>query len=129
MSYGADSNVPLELILAVVASRSSIAGALLRAVIPAKRRIVVGFLRGLSLDELECLADFEGACALESELLGSSGFNQYRFLPTFFDHSTTSTCDRWQNADDRAHKTFIVLAWLEYRVNSLRISPVGATTG
>jgi hypothetical protein len=111
----------MELPLAVVASRSSLAGALLRTVTASKRRVVVGFLRGLSLDELECLADFEGACALEANYSTdwSNGLNQYRLLPAFFDDSTA---ERWQNPDDRAHKTFIVLAWLEFLTNSLRIS-------
>jgi hypothetical protein len=107
--------------LAVVASRSSLAGALLRTVTPVKRRAVVGFLRGLSLDELECLADFEGACTLEADNCPdwSNGLNQYRLLPAFFDYSAS---ERWQNPDDRAHKTFIVLTWVEFLANSLRIS-------
>jgi hypothetical protein len=114
----------LEFNLAVVASRSSLAGALLRSVSPPIRRSVADFLRGLSLDELECLADFEGACTLED--IGSlkipepGCFNRYRLLATYFDPSNS---DRWQNADDCAHKTFIVLAWLEYQTNFLRISP------
>lgn len=110
--------------MAVVASRSSLAGALLRTVAVSKRRPLVGFLRGLSLDELECLADFEGACTLES--LESETFNQYRFMPAFFDNAGS---ERWQNSDDCAHKTFIVLAWMEYRTNSLRISLAPATKG
>jgi hypothetical protein len=107
--------------LAVVASRSSVAGALLRTVTPVKRPAVVDFLRGLSLDELECLADFEGACTLEGDdsREWSNRLNQYRLLPAFFDHSTSG---RWQNPDDRAHKTCIVLAWLEFLSNSVRIS-------
>jgi hypothetical protein len=36
--------------------------------------------------------------------------NPYRLLPVFFDPGTS---ERWQNADDRAHKTFVVLEWLE----------------
>jgi len=37
-------------------------------------------------------------------------FNPYRLLKEFFDPRTS---ERWHNADDRAHKTFIVLSWLE----------------
>ena len=110
--------------MAVVASRSSLAGALLRSLSPPITRSVVDFLRGLSLDELECLAEFEGACTLEgihsAEIQRPECFNHYRLLATFFD---PSNLDRWQNADDCAHKTFIVLAWLERRTNFLRISP------
>jgi len=120
----------LEFNLAVVASRSSLAGALLRSVSPPTRRSVVDFLRGLSLDELECLADFEGACTVEGigsvENLGQGCISHYRLLAAFFDPSNS---DRWQNADDCAHKTFIVLAWLEFRTNFLRISPACATKG
>jgi hypothetical protein len=114
----------LEFNLAVVASRSSLAGALLRSVSPPIRRTVVDFLRGLSLDELECLADFEGACTLEDSgsfrIQAAGCFSRYRLLATYFDPSDS---DRWHNADDCAHKTFIVLAWLEYQTNFLRISP------
>ena len=90
-------------------------GALLRIVVPVNRHLVLDFLRGLSRDELECLAEFEGACALEE----TEAFNQYRMLPLFFD----PTWERWKNADDCAHKTFIVLAWLKYRtsVRAIRI--------
>jgi hypothetical protein len=94
--------------LAVVASRSSLVGALLRTAAPAHRHYVVDFLRGLSRDELECLAEFEGACALEAQDL--CFVNQYHLLGEFFD---PLICDHWQNADDRAHKTFVVLAWIE----------------
>lgn len=107
----------LELTLAVVASRSSLISALLRTV-PVNRLLVLDFLRGLSRDELECLADFEGACALES--LETQRFSQYRLLPPFFDPVTS---ERWQNTDDCAHKTFVVLAWLEYRT----MKPAGRT--
>jgi hypothetical protein len=102
------SNVLLELNLAVVASRSSLAGALLRTAAPAYRHLVVDFLRGLSRDELECLADFQGACVLEAQDLCS--FNPYHMLGEFFN---PAVCERWTNADDRAHKTFVVLEWLE----------------
>src|SRR5271168_2169431 len=69
------SNALLELNLAVVASRSSLVGALLRTAAPAHRLFVVDFLRGLSRDELECLAEFQGACVLEAQDLCS--FNPY----------------------------------------------------
>jgi hypothetical protein len=98
----------LELNLAAVASRSCLAGALLRAVIPANRHLIVDFLRGLSRDELECVAEFQGACILEMQECGI--YHPYRLLAEFFD---PRTCERWHNADDRAHKTFIVLTWLE----------------
>jgi len=102
------SNVSLELNLAVVASRSSLVGALLRTAAPLQRQYIVDFLRGLSRDELECLSEFEGARVLEAQDLCS--FNPYNLLADFFD---PSICDRWYNSDDRAHKTFVVLAWLE----------------
>ena len=107
------SNVLLELNLAAVASRSSLVGALLRTAAPANRHIIVDFLRGLSRDELECLAEFQGACVLEA--LDTFSFNPYHLLGDFFD---PELCERWRNADDRAHKTFIVLGWIE------RCSPV-----
>jgi hypothetical protein len=69
---------------------------------------VVDFLRGLSRDELECVADFEGARVLEAQ--GSRFVNPYNLLGEFFDPRVS---DRWQNAEDRAHKTFVVLAWIE----------------
>ena len=65
------------------------------------------FLQGLSLDELNCLAEFQGACLLES-LAGTP--RPYRVLPEFFDPASGP---RWQHPDDRAHKTFIVLEWLQ----------------
>ncbi len=94
--------------MAVVASRSSLVGALLRTAAPSQRHYVVDFLRGLSRDELECLAEFEGACVLEAQDLCS--FNPYNLLADFF---YAAPGDHRQNADDRAHKTFVVLAWLE----------------
>jgi hypothetical protein len=99
----------MELILAVVASRSSLVSALLRAAVPANRHAVFEVLSGLSRDELECLAEFQGACALEER--DHLPCNPYRLLPEFFDPFTS---ERWRNGDDRAHKTFIVLAWLEH---------------
>jgi hypothetical protein len=107
----------LELNLAVVASRSSLVGALLRAALPKNRPAALDFLRGLSRDELECLADFQGACVLEAQ--DFEVFNPYRLLTEFFDPWTS---ERWRNADDRAHKTFIVLAWLEHSHKSASVS-------
>lgn len=92
--------------MAVVASRSVLVGALLRATLPSNRMACLGFLRGLSRDELECLAEFHGACIIEKQNTRSP----YRLLADFFDPATS---ERWQNADDRAHKTFIVLTWLD----------------
>jgi hypothetical protein len=111
------SNALLELILAVVASRSSLVGALLRTAAPAHRLFVVDFLRGLSRDELECLAEFQGACVLEAQDLCS--FNPYNLLGDFFDPYIS---ERWSNADDRAHKTFVVLAWIEFLTRSRHVA-------
>jgi hypothetical protein len=58
---------------------------------------------------LECLADFEGAVAIESQLTETP--NAYRLMEDFFEPSAS---ERWFNSEDRAHKTFLVLAWLEY---------------
>jgi len=44
--------------------------------------------------------------------------NTYRLLEEFFEPSVS---DRWLNPEDRAHKTFLLLAWLEYSGQS---SPV-----
>ena len=110
------SSVPLELILAAVASRSSLLGALLRNASPVSRHIVIDFLSGLSRDELECLAEFQGACLLEEEY--SVACNPYRLMADFFD---PCVCDRWNNPDDRAHKMFIVLAWLDHLHGSISI--------
>lgn len=108
--------------MAVAASRSSLVGALLRIIAPINRTVVLDFLRGLSRDELECVAEFEGACALEA--LDTEALNHYRLLAQFFDPSAS---ERWFNADDCAHKTFIVLAWLEYR-SSLRTARIHSTS-
>ena len=94
--------------MAVVASRSSLVGALLGSAELTDRLLVLEFLQGLSLDELECLAEFQGACVLESILRSPS---PYRVLPEFFD---PVVCERWQRPEDRAHKTFVVLEWLEH---------------
>jgi hypothetical protein len=125
MNTGSLSNTLLELNLAVVASRSSLVGALLRTAAPANRLYVVDFLRGLSLDELECLAEFQGACVLEAQ--DSRSFNPYNLLGDFFD---PQICERWGSADDRAHKTFVVLAWIELltRRRNVAVSASGSKT-
>lgn len=94
--------------MAAVASRSSLIGALLRTPTPSNRIPLLNFLRGLSRDELECLADFQGAWVLESEF--SKPCNPYRLMADFFDPNI-SEC--WQNPHARAHRTFVVLAWLD----------------
>jgi hypothetical protein len=106
--------------LAAVASRSFLVGALLRNALAVNRHEVLNFLRGLSRDELECLAEFNGACVLEAEL--PLTYNPYRLMADFFD---PCACERWNNPDDRAHKTFIVLAYLDHldRSVSFRIRP------
>lgn len=106
----------MELNLAVEASRSSLVGALLRTAVPASRHSVVDFLRGLSRDELECLAEFQGACMLEEQVIRY--VNPYRLMAEFFDPNVS---DRWVNADNRAHKTFVVLAWLEHSRYMVRV--------
>ena len=110
------SYVPMELNLAVEASRSSLVGALLRTAVPASRHSIVDFLRGLSRDELECLADFQGACMLEAQY---GNANPYRLMADFFDPSIS---ERWMNPEDRAHKTFVVMAWLERTRRSMRVN-------
>ncbi|HVV46275.1 MAG TPA: hypothetical protein VHC72_13775 [Bryobacteraceae bacterium] len=100
-------SVLLELILAVVASRSSLMGALIRTANPSNLHSVLDFLTGLSCGELECLAEFQGACLLE---MGDKPVNPYRMLAEFFDPAVS---ERWRNCEDRAHKTFVVISWLE----------------
>ncbi|HVW10168.1 MAG TPA: hypothetical protein VHC90_16390 [Bryobacteraceae bacterium] len=100
-------SVLLELILAVVASRSSLMGALIRTANPSNLHSVLDFLTGLSCGELECLAEFQGACLLE---MGDKPANPYRLLADFFDPAVS---ERWRNCEDRAHKTFVVISWLE----------------
>ena len=100
-------SVLLELTLAVVASRSSLLGALIRTADPSNLHSVLDFLSGLSCSELECLAEFQGACLLE---MGTAPINPYRMLAEFFDPAVS---ERWRNCEDRAHKTFVVLSWLE----------------
>ena len=104
--------------MAAVASRSSLVGALLRNAAPLYRHEILNFLRGLSRDELECLAEFQGAYILESASLPKS--NPYNLLADFFDPASNT---RWKNPDDRAHKTFVVLAYLDHLspVISIRI--------
>ncbi len=93
--------------MAVVASRSSLTGALIRTANPANLHSVLDFLTGLSRGELECLAEFQGACLLE---MGEGPANPYKMLSEFFDPAVS---ERWRNCEDRAHKTFVVLSWLE----------------
>lgn len=100
-------SVLLELTLAAVASRSSLLGALIRTADPSNLHSVLDFLSGLSCSELECLAEFQGACLLE---MGTTPSNPYRMLAEFFDPAVS---ERWRNCEDRAHKTFVVLSWLE----------------
>ena len=105
--------------MAAVASRSFLIGALLRTAIPLNRNVVLDFLCGLSRDELECLADFQGACLLEEECQAS---HPYRLMADFFDPGCS---ERWRNPDDRAHKVFTVLAYLDLLQDtvSIRIQP------
>ena len=114
----------MELNLAVEASRSSLVGALLRTAVPDTRQSVVEFLSGLSRDELECLAEFQGACLLEAQIVRN--VKPYRLMADFFDPAVS---DRWLNADDRAHKTFLVLEWLEHTRGPVpaRISSVSSS--
>jgi hypothetical protein len=95
--------------LAAVASRSLLVGALLSTADPANRDSLESFIQGLSRDELECIAEFQGACIIDSEF---SGFSEYRLLAEFFD---ANLYDQGRNASERAHKTFVVLAWLDLR--------------
>ncbi len=107
--------------MAAVASRSSLVGALLRNALPVNLHIIVDFLQGLSRDELECIAEFQGASILEAEY--SENLNPYRLLSDFFDPATS---ERWRNPDDRAHKMFVVLAWLDRlgsSAKSIRLQP------
>jgi hypothetical protein len=106
--------------LAAVASRSSLVAALLRNASPVKRPLVLDFLRGLSRDELECLAEFQGACVLEREF--ALVCHPYRLLGEFFN---PAVCERWRNQDHRAHKMFVVLAYLDrlHSSISIRVQP------
>jgi hypothetical protein len=77
---------------------------------------VIEFLRGLSRDELECLAEFQGACVLEQEY--TKQCHPYRLMTDFFN---PVTCGRWRNPDHRAHKMFIVLGYLDRIQGSVSI--------
>jgi len=103
-------SVHLELTLAVVASRSALMGALIRTANPSFLHLALDFLSGLSCGELECLAEFQGACLLEGTFNSDKPVNPYRMLAEFFDPAVS---ERWRNCEDRAHKTFVVLSWLE----------------
>lgn len=98
----------LELNLAVVACRSYLVGALLRYAVPTHRHTLFIFLRGLSQSELECLADFQGAVIIESQLRPVSA---YRLMEEFFHTSSASV---WKSSDERAHKSFLVLTYLDH---------------
>ncbi len=106
--------------MVAVASRSSLVGALLRNAVPVSRQSVLDFLRGLSRDELECLAEFQGACVLEQEFspLPNPYGHSYRLMGEFFD---PTICERWRNPDNRAHKMFIVLGYLDRMQPSISI--------
>jgi len=112
-----------ELNLAAVASRSSLVGALLRNAVPSHRQSVLDFLRGLSRDELECLAEFHGAWILESL---NSCCSPYSLLTRFFD----SDSERWHSSCDKSHKSFVVLSYLDHLTHavSIRIQPPSFTT-
>lgn len=104
--------------MVTVASRPSLVGALLRNVAASQRVSLVDFLRGLSRDELECLAEFEGSCVLESQ--DAKINNMYQMLASFFDSAPN---DRWANPDERAHKTFVLLEYLNIlELSKLRIA-------
>lgn len=93
--------------MVTVASRSSLAGALLRNVSASQRLSLLNYLRGLSRDELECLAEFEGARIIEKQ--SSTLRSVYSLLADFFD---SMPANRWVNPDEKAHKLFIVLEYL-----------------
>ena len=90
--------------MAVIDSRSSLVGALLRTAPPVNRKSIGNFLEGLSRDEIQCIVEFQGACIIESAFSES---RDYRMLAEFF--------DSWPDSGERAHKTFIVLAWVDLR--------------
>lgn len=85
-------------------------GALIRTANPSLLHLALDFLSGLSCGELECLAEFQGACLLEGNSNSEKPVNPYRMLAEFFDPAVS---ERWRNCEDRAHKTFVVLSWLE----------------
>jgi hypothetical protein len=84
-------------------------GALIRTANPSFLHLALDFLTGLSCGELECLAEFQGACLLEMGT-DNAAVSPYRVLAEFFDPAVS---ERWRNCEDRAHKTFVVLSWLE----------------
>lgn len=51
----------------------------------------------------------------------------YRLMADFFN---PATCERWHNPDDRSHKMFVVLAYLDclQASVSVRISPEGSVS-
>jgi hypothetical protein len=65
---------------------------------------------------LECIADFQGARLLEEEY--SVACHPYRLMADFFDPVSG---DRWRNPDERAHKMFIVLSFLDHLHQSITI--------
>ena len=102
--------------MAAVASRSSLVGALLRNAVPINRHIVLDFLQGLSATNWNVSREFQGACILEVEY--SENCNPYRLMSDFFDPAVS---ERWANPDDRAHKMFVVLAYLDHLEHSIQI--------
>ncbi len=74
---------------------------------------------------MECIAEFQGAWILEAEY--SENYNPYRLISDFFDPAAS---DRWFNPDDRAHKMFVVLAWLDQvkRPTQIRLHPQSLKT-
>jgi hypothetical protein len=114
--------------LAALASRSSLFAALLRTASPVNIQSLIDFLRGLSRDELECLADFQGACMLEQEYSKHrqrTESHPYRLMADFFDPVIS---ERWRHPDDRAHKVFIVLGYLDRIQPSVSIRIAAGTT-
>lgn len=105
--------------MAVVASRSSLVGALLRTGNPAYRHSVYDFLRGLSRDELECLGEFEGAWVLERQL--GKQQSPYALMAEFFDPASS---ERWRNPEERAHKMIVLLTYLDFQTSSSIQIPV-----
>lgn len=99
-----------------LASRSSLVGILLRTALPSDRPSVLDFLRGLSRDELQCLAEFQGALIIESQ--DSPVENPYRFMAKFF---SPVHFERREDPCDRAHKIFVVLAWIDHLSPSFSI--------
>jgi len=109
--------VSSELNLATaVASRSSLVGALLRGGNPSYRPSIYDFLRGLSRDELECIGEFQGAWVLENQC--GVAQSPYRLMADFFDSVVS---ERWRNPDERAHKMFIVLTYLDFQFSYLSV--------